>query len=253
MLEINVLGSMSIGYGQRVHGVAARRVRTILAMLALGPGRPLPFDELANELWAERRMVNARNALQANVVRLRRQLELITGHSGDLLVRTVSNGYLLDVAPESVDVHRFHRLADRGAAAVDVDPAEALVHLEKALALWRGPALFDAAEGPRCSNEATRLHERRLGVQEDLITAKLAVGQTRHVLAELHQLVAQYPERERFSEQLMVALYRNGRQVEALNVFHRTRKQLASGLGLEPSPSMHRIYQAILVQDRVLG
>jgi SARP family transcriptional regulator, regulator of embCAB operon len=253
MLELNILGPLAIISDQRIHEIGAGRVRTILALLALSPGRPLPFDELANELWADRPLLNARNALQANVVRLRKQLEAVTGRSGDALVRTVSNGYVLDVPREAVDVYRFHRLADRGAATVDSRPAEALVDLEQALALWRGPALFDIAEGSRCRNEATRLHERRLGAQEDLITAKLAIGQTRNVLAELRQLAAQYPEHERFSEQLMVALYRNGRQVEALDVFHRARKQLASDLGLQPSPSLHRVYQAILVQDRVLG
>ncbi|GAA3283597.1 MULTISPECIES: AfsR/SARP family transcriptional regulator [Dactylosporangium] len=252
-MKINLLGSLSIAHGDELVAVPSRRVRAVLALLALNAGRPLPFDQLVDELWANRPMANARNALQANVVRLRKLIESVTGRPGDRLLRTVNHGYVLEMAPADTDIHWFYDLADRGAAAVTREPQEAIGLLERSLRLWRGPALFDTLDGPRCRIEATRLNERRLGTYEDLITAKLAVGQTRQVLTELRQLTAEYPEHERFSEQLMVALYRNGRQVEALDVFHRARQQLAEDLGLEPGPAMHQLYRQILVRDSVLG
>jgi DNA-binding SARP family transcriptional activator len=152
-----------------------------------------------------------------------------------------------------VDSRRFLDLAAQGAAHVEHQPAKAVQLLEAALGLWRGPALFDVCDGMRCRIEAAQLDERRLSVREDLITAKLANGEERGIVPELRQLAAEHPERERFSEQLMLALYRDGRQTEALDVFHRARRRLASELGLEPGRALRRLYQAILVQDQVLG
>jgi DNA-binding SARP family transcriptional activator len=252
-MEIQILGSLAVTHGESRYGVASTRVRTILALLAVSPGTPLPFDQLVDELWADRPMGNARNALQANVGRLRKLLESVTGRRGDELVRTVGSGYALEIPAESVDARRFLDLAAQGAAHVEHQPAMAVQLLEAALGLWRGPALFDVCDGMRCRIEAAQLDERRLSVREDLITAKLANGEERGIVPELRQLAAEHPERERFSEQLMLALYRDGRQTEALDVFHRARRRLASELGLEPGRALRRLYQAILVQDQVLG
>jgi DNA-binding SARP family transcriptional activator len=252
-MEIQILGSLAVTHGESRYGVASTRVRTILALLAVSPGTPLPFDQLVDELWADRPMGNARNALQANVGRLRKLLESVTGRRGDELVRTVGSGYALEIPVESVDSRRFLDLAAQGAAHVEHQPAKAVRLLEAALGLWRGPALFDVCDGMRCRIEAAQLDERRLSVREDLITAKLANGEERGIVPELRQLAAEHPERERFSEQLMLALYRDGRQTEALDVFHRARRRLASELGLEPGRALRRLYQAILVQDQVLG
>lgn len=225
----------------------------MLALLALSPGRTVSSDQIEDELWAGRRMANARNALQANVVRLRRFLAPITGLKGDELIRTVGGGYLLDVPPESVDAHRFLRWADTGAELVRTDPARAVVLLEEALALWRGPALLDAHDGLRIRIGAADLEERRITAYEDLVTAKLGVDAPRISVPELRQAAADHPERERLSELLMLALYREGRQSEALDVFHRARRRLAGDLGLEPGPALHSAYQAILEQDELLG
>lgn len=253
MMEVQVLGSTTITYEGRLHTVSSRRVRTTLALLALSWRTPLRFEYLVDELWADRPLRNARNALQSNVRRLRRLLETVTGCPGDELLRTVSGGYLLDVSRDAVDAHRFLDLADRGARQVDRDPEAAIPLLESALRLWRGSALSDVSDGLRCRIEAARLDERRLSAREDLITAKLMNGNSRAVLSELAQLATEYPERERFSEQLMLALYRNGRQTEALDVFHYARRRLANELGLEPGRALQQLYQAILVQDQVLG
>lgn len=252
-MEIQILGSLALAHGNDRYAVASTRVRTILALLAVSPGTPLPFDQLVDELWADRRMGNARNALQANVGRLRKLLESVTGRRGDELVRTVGSGYALEIPADSVDARRFVDLADQGATNVERHPATAVRQLEAALGLWRGPALFDVCDGMRCRIEAARLDERRLSAREDLITAKLATGEQRGIVPELRQLTAEHPERERFSEQLMLALYRDGRQTEALDVFHHARRRLASELGLEPGRALRQLYQAILVQDAVLG
>ncbi|MFB6669058.1 MULTISPECIES: AfsR/SARP family transcriptional regulator [Streptomyces] len=252
-MEINILGALSLTCGQRSAEVASKRVSTVLTLLALSPGTPIPFDQLVDELWADQPMGNARNALQANVSRLRRLLESVTRTPSDGIVRTVSSGYLLDVPAEAVDVHRFVALASAGAGLVHKDPAEAVEKLERALGLWRGPALMDARDGLRCRVQAAHLEERRLTVYEDLVAAKLAACSERISLPELRQLAADHSERERLTELLMLALYREGRQAEALDVFHGARRRLAAELGLEPGPALHLVYQAILNQDPMLG
>ncbi|WP_158895016.1 AfsR/SARP family transcriptional regulator [Amycolatopsis anabasis] len=251
-MEIELLGSLSLQHNGRRFGVGSRKVRSVLALLALSPGSALSFDQITDELWADKSMSNVRNALQANIARLRKLLETITGQGGEELVRTVSSGYLLDVPAESVDTHRFLSLARHGAGLAESRPHDAIGVLREALLLWRGPALLDVAEGTRCRAAATHLDERRLTVQEDLIGARLAVGEERGVVHELKQLVVENPGRERLSEYLMLALYRSGRQSEAVSVFHRTRNWLRAELGLEPGRALRQLYQAILVQDRVL-
>jgi SARP family transcriptional regulator, regulator of embCAB operon len=256
VLNIDFLGPLAVSSAGRRSDVGSRKVRTVLAILALSPGVPIPFHLLVDELWADKPMGNARNALQANIARLRKILtnaRAAEGADGDEVIHTVSSGYLLDVPPESVDAHRFRTLADLGAARVESSPREAIVLLEQALRLWRGPALFDVLDGERCRAEAARLDERRLTAREDLIAARLANAEERSVVPELKQLVAEHPERERLSEQLMLALYRTGRQTEALNVFHYIRSWLGDELGLEPGRSLRSLYQAILAQDVVLG
>lgn len=253
MIEIQVLGSVTLVHDGQRFEVSSRRVRTVLALLALSWRTPLRFEYLMDELWADKSLGNARNALQASMVRLRRMLERVTGRPGDTLVRTVGGGYLLDVQHDAVDANRFLDLAERGARHVEREPELAIELLERALLLWRGAALSDVGDGLRCRIEAARLDERRLAAREDLITAKLTSGASRAVLPELWELTSEYPERERFSEQLMLALYRSGRQTEALDVFHHTRKRLASEMGLEPGRALRQLYQAILVHDQVLG
>ncbi|WNF27998.1 AfsR/SARP family transcriptional regulator [Streptomyces sp. C11-1] len=248
-----MLGTLTLIQGQEQHHVVSKRVRTVLALLSLPSGTPVLFEQLMEELWGERELENMRNALQANAVRLRKILAQLTGRRGDELLRTVSGGYLLDLPPDAVDAHRFLSLAARGSARVESDPAEAVRLLEAALNLWHGPALFGMYEGPRLQLEAAHLEEQRLCAREDLVAAKLGMGEERGVIAELRQLIAQHPGRERFSEQLMLALYRNGRQTEALDVFHHTREWLVKELGLDPGRNLYRLYQSILTQEAVLG
>ncbi len=250
-MEINVLGPLYLAHGSKRYTMSSKRASVVLTMLALSPGVPVSSDRMVDELWAEQPMANARNALQANVRRLRKLLQSVTGTTEPL--HTVSSGYLLDVPVASVDAHRFLELADTGAELVDGDPHRAIVTLESALALWRGPALMDARDGMRCRIQADHLEERRITAYEDLTAAKLSVDAARVPVSELRQLAVEHSGRERLSELLMLALYRDGRQAEALEIFHGARRRLAVDLGLEPGRALHRAYEAILRQDETLG
>ncbi|HEX4704924.1 MAG TPA: AfsR/SARP family transcriptional regulator [Pseudonocardiaceae bacterium] len=248
-IQVNILGPLVLVCDSQEYDVGSARFRTLLGLLALAPGTPMSTDQLVDELWPDREISNARNALQANVVRLRRKLESITGRPGETLIRTTTVGYLLDLPADAVDACGFTSTADHGAALLASDPERAAALLERALLMWRGPVLFDVTGGPRCANAAIRLRERWLAAQEDLVDAKLAIGGERTVIPQLRQLIAEHPERERFSELLMIALYRDGRQAEAVATFHTARKWLDRELGLQPGRSLSRLYGSILRQE----
>jgi DNA-binding SARP family transcriptional activator len=254
LVQIELLGTVSVTVEGYRHPVRADKVRGLLAALALNPGWPVSLDELVDELWPrDKTLGNARNAVQAHAARLRRCLDSwCRPQTGSALLRTVGNGYLLDLPPDHVDGNRFLDLVMRGAADLDDHPQRAADLLQRGLQLWRGPALIDAGDGPRCRAAAELYEERRVTAWEDLISARLALGQERRAVPELRQLVTRYPLRERFCEQLMLALYRCGRQSEALELFHRTRRRLDSELGLEPGPPLRRRYAEILSHDPVL-
>ncbi len=235
--------------GSHARNLGANRVRTLLAVLAFTPGEVVSVDLLMEELSTDQDSKNPKNALQANMRRLRISLESMTGVPGNLLVRTSANGYLLDLPPDAVDAHRFDGLATRGSALFHVSPHEAARILDEALRLWRGQALADVAGGLRCTAYANRLAGRRLGALEDLYEARLSIGREAAVVSALEQLACEHPERERMAELLMLALYRMGRQGDALAVFQRVRAWLNTELGLEPRKKMRRIQEAILMQD----
>ncbi|MFI0353846.1 BTAD domain-containing putative transcriptional regulator [Actinomadura sp. 9N407] len=244
-MQIGILGTVSLTVNGRQHEIRAGKVRTLVAVLALEAGQAISHEELAAELWSGRPLRNARNALQAHASRLRRLLD----GAGHTPLRSVRNGYLLEIPQDGVDGNRFLDLATQGAAALHDRPAHAAELLTAALRLWRGPALLDAGEGLRCQAAAALFDERRLAAQEDLISARLAVGDERQAIPELRRLVAQHPLRERLSDQLMLALYRSGRQGEALEQFHHTRRFLDQELGLSPGLPLQRRYAAILAHD----
>ena len=231
-MNINLLGTVSVTFGGSRNEIRANKVRAMLATLAVEAGQAISHMELADELWSGQSLGNTRNALQAHATRLRRVLDRsVNGARRTTVLRAVRNGYLLDVPRESVDGNRFLDLADQGAAALPGRPEEAVRLLQEGLSLWTGPALLDACDGLRCRSAATLFEERRLAVWEDLIDARLIMGDERQAIADLQQLVAKHPMRERFCEQLMVALYRSGRQGDALELFHWTRRRLDEELG----------------------
>ncbi|OLR94120.1 AfsR/SARP family transcriptional regulator [Actinokineospora bangkokensis] len=245
-MQIDILGTVTVTVDGERRSIGSHKVRALLATLALDVGRAISHGELADELWAGHSLGNARNAMQAHATRLRKVIDT-PGRESRL--RAMRGGYLLDTAPESVDANRFLDLAERGAAEVRTDPDRAIALLREALRLWRGPALLDAGDGLRCRGAAALFDERRLTVWEDLTAAWLLVGRERDAVAELTQLVEQHPLRERFCELLMLALYRSGRQCEALELFRRTRSWLGGELGLEPSAPLRRLHSEILAQE----
>jgi DNA-binding SARP family transcriptional activator len=247
-MEIEILGPLVVHAGGR-YPVGGTKVRATLAMLTLDLGRVVSCEDLVDELWGDRPPSNARNALQAHIARLRRLLDT---HGSSPLV-TVDRGYLLDLPHDAVDANRFQRLVTAGAQAVEHQPRSAVEHLTRALRLWRGPALLDTGPGARCRSAALWLAESHLQVREDLTAARLALGEERAVASELEHLIAQHPLRERLYDLLMLALYRAGRQADALAVFHRLRGQLGRDLGLQPGIVLQRRYRAILSHDPALA
>lgn len=198
-------------------------VRALLARLALSCGRVVPVDSLTDALWGEDLPADAANALQIRVSKLRRALAA-AGLGGDVLV-TQAPGYRLAVPPESVDVHVFERLlvsARAETAAGDVTAA--LGRLDEALRLWRGPALADVGATAWATTESARLEELRLGAVEDRYELLLESGGHNEAVADVERLVARHPLRERLHRLLMLALYRGGRQAEALAAYQALRR-----------------------------
>jgi DNA-binding SARP family transcriptional activator len=248
-MRINILGPLSISEGSRTYELAPTKTTSLLAVLALTPGTPISPRQLVEELWANNAVRNTRNALHATTTRLRRLLASVTGRRGDELIRTVHGGYLLDIAKHDLDAHHFLELTEQAEARLADDPAGAVVLLEQAIGYWRGPALLDIQDSLRCRLEAAYLDEFRLSAWENLMTARLAIGKDRSLIAELRQLTTQHPERERFGEQLMLALHHDGRQTEALDTFHSIRRRLAAETGLQPGRALSRLYESILASD----
>ena len=190
-------------------------------------------DELIDELWGQNPPSKAQTRCRRASAPSSEMINAIVGLAVKLpqeVIRTVGNGYVLDLPEEAVDANCFVDLAKRGMALLPDVPDKAVEVLSDALKLWRGPALFDAGDGMHRQAAAARLEEWRLTAQEDLIAAQLAAGHHREVLSELKALVARHPQRERVSELLMVSLYMSGRQTEALQEFHHARKWLRDEL-----------------------
>ncbi len=251
-MQFRVLGPLEISTAEKKRPMASKRAGMVLALLVLSPGRVIPFEQLIDELWADQNMANARNALHANIVRIRRAMSALCPDGGERLC-TTRDGYLLDVPPDAVDAVRFSSLADAGHELAPQDPVAASRLLTEALNLWRGPALMEARDGVRCRISAADLEERRLTAYEDLTELRLSAGLGRVAIPELRQLAEGHMERERLTELYMLALYREGRQSEALAAFQEARRRLSDALGVEPGRSMRRLHQAILQQAEALG
>jgi predicted ATPase/DNA-binding SARP family transcriptional activator len=224
----------------------------LLAFLLLRANRAVSADELIEAVWGAERD-GAVKRLQMGVLRLRRALAPLDGHDGARL-RTVSGGYLLSVGPGELDVEVFAERVREGRRALeDGDAARASGILTEALGLWRGPPLAEVAFEDFAQAEIRRLEELRLIALETRIDADLQQGRHAELIAELEALLTQQPTRERIAGQLMTALYRTGRQADALEVYQRTRARLAEELGLRPGPGLARIQAQVLSQDQALA
>jgi DNA-binding SARP family transcriptional activator/tetratricopeptide (TPR) repeat protein len=242
-LQLGVLGPLQISVAGRVVELRRAKQRSLLALLLLSVGEVVSTDRLIEELWAGHPPKTAVGSLQNLVSELRKVL-------GPDVLHTRAPGYVLDVDPELVDLHRFLRLVARAGEGKDAEVRA--TQLREALALWRGPPLADLALEPFAQVEIARLEELRTAAREELIYAELEVGRHSQLVGELEVLVAEHPLRERLRGQLMLALYRSGRQAEALEAYREARETLVEGLGIEPSPELQRLEQAILRHDREL-
>jgi DNA-binding SARP family transcriptional activator len=247
-MEFRILGPLEVHDDSAPVRVPGAKERALLADLLVNAGRVVPADRLVEDLWGEHPPGNPANTLQGRVSALRRAL----GSAGSGMVVTRPPGYALNVDPGQVDATRFERLVAEATATAAGDGPRAARLLEEALGLWRGPALAEFADQPWAQAEAARLEELRLAATEALVDLRLAAGGHAGLVGELEGLVAAHPTRERLRGQLMVALYRSGRQADALGAYTEAREVLAEELGIDPSPELQRLYQAILVQDPAL-
>ena len=246
-MELRILGPFqAFDDSGREVGLPTGRERALLAALVLRRGEVTSVDALVDALWGDAAPSTAVKAVQGYVSHLRRVL----GSDGALV--TQAPGYVLRVPAEAVDAHRFESLAAEAWRTLQDDPESALVTFERALALWRGSALVDFVFADFAQREITRLEELRLETLEGRFEAMLRLGRHGAVVAELETRVAEHPLRERLRGQLMLALYRSGRQAEALEVYRKGRRLLADELGLEPGAELQRLERAILSQDASL-
>jgi YVTN family beta-propeller protein len=254
-MDFRILGPLAIYDDEgRAVDLGGRQQRLVLAMLLLHRNEVVSVDRLIDVVWGERAPANAVKNVQVHVSRLRKALEAASRSGGSEsrngIVRTRANGYVLEVAPGELDIDDFQRLVEKGRQALAAgEPERAGTILREALALWRGAPLADLTYESFAQSEIGRLDELRLGAVEERIDADLALGRRDDVTAELQGLVAEHPLRERLRGQLMLALYRSGRQADALRVYEEARRTLAEELGLEPSESLQRLQRAVLTDD----
>ncbi|HEX6674664.1 MAG TPA: BTAD domain-containing putative transcriptional regulator [Actinomycetes bacterium] len=250
-MDFRILGPLEVLADDGPVALGGTRQRALLAILLLHAGTAVSADRLVEDLWGGTPPGTPSRALWVHVARLRRTLEAGRGKgSGRALLLTRTPGYLLQVGPGELDIDRFERLAALGRERLAAGAAgQAAGLLREALALWRGQALADLATEPFARGHVARLEERRLSVLEDRIDAELALGRHGALVGELDELVAAHPLREGLRARLMLALYRAGRQADALEVYQQARKTLAEELGIDPGPALQRLQQAILTQD----
>jgi YVTN family beta-propeller protein len=246
VLEFRILGPLEVLEQQRPVVLGGPRQRALLAILLLRRGEVVSSERVIDQLWGERPPATAAKTLQGYVSHLRKAL-------GNEVLLTRGRGYLLATMPGQVDAERFEAMVADGRHALAAgDAAGARAQLGSALGLWRGEALADLAYEPFAQGEIARLEEARLGALEDRIDSDLMLGHHRALVGELEALVGLHPHRERLLGQLMLALYRSGRQADALEVYRRGRQALNDELGLEPGPEQRALEQRILTHDPAL-
>ncbi len=242
-MDFRILGSLEVLAGGRQVPLGGAQQRAVLAILLLHRREVVSVDRIADGLWGARPPETATKTVQVYVSRLRKVL-------GDEALVTRGGGYALDLGEDEVDADRFERQAAEGRAALDRgDAREAAKLLRAALELWRGPPLSDFAYESFAHGEIARLEELRLTALEDRSEAELALGRHAALVSELESLVAKHPTRERTRGLLMLALYRSGRQAEALATYRDASRVLDQELGLEPGPELRELERQILAHD----
>jgi YVTN family beta-propeller protein len=247
MVEFRILGSLEALDGERAIPLGGGQQRGVLAILLIHRGTVVSVDRAVDLLWGERPPGTATKTVQVYVSRLRKEL-------GDGMLLTRAGGYVLQLEPDQLDADRFERLVAEAREELrrgDVNAARDL--LREALGLWRGPPLADFTYESFARDEIDRLEELRLAALEERVDADLALGRHAELISELEMLVREHPTRERFRAQMMLALYRSGRQAEALASYRQGQRTLDEELGLEPGPELRGLERAILAQDPAIA
>ena len=241
-LDFRVLGLLEVNDGSQLVELRSAKVRALLAMLLLHHNQVVSADRLSAALWADSPPETATNTLQGYVSQLRKAL-------GADAIQTQPQGYRLNVEPETIDFVRFERLLSEGRAALAAGNSHAAADLlGEGLRLWRGEPLADATFEPFAQSAVVRLNELRLTAIEEHVEAELGLGRHADVVGRVRQLVEAHPLRERLWGQLITALYRCGRQGEALRAFTEVRERLGEELGIEPGASLKSLEEGVLLQ-----
>ena len=245
-VEFRILGPLEVADGERAISFDAPKQRALLGLLLLHPNEVVSSERLIDELWGERAPATAAKVVQTYISQLRRAL-------GPDVIATRPPGYLLRIEEEALDAERFRRLAaEARRLAADGKRERADGLYREALALWRGPPLADVAFESFARNEVERLGEERLDALSAWLDCELTLGHHDELVTELETLVRQHPLRERLRAQLMLALYRSGRQADALAAYQDARRTLVDELGLEPSRELQDLEKGILTHDPAL-
>jgi SARP family transcriptional regulator, regulator of embCAB operon len=254
MMYVRVLGPLSIHEGSRDIAPTAQKPCTVLVFLLLNHHRVVTVSALIDELWGDTPPKNARAALQTYVFHLRQKLTQATGLTlaevAENILQTVHNGYRFVVEPGQIDLEIYHRLQRAGGDAMSIgDLRAAAQYFREALQLWRGPALADVEPGTRIRAEMAALEQSRMTMLDYRIELDLRLGLHREILSELAVLTSRYRFHENLHAQYMIALYRSGYRIQALEAFHTLRHSMLYDLGLEPSPKPKQLHQAMLALD----
>jgi DNA-binding SARP family transcriptional activator/tetratricopeptide (TPR) repeat protein len=252
MVTYAILGPVELCDGERRVAVAGSRQVALLALLLINANRAVSSDRLIDAVWGELGPAGALKRMQTAILRLRHILDC-TGPPGESVLHTVAGGYLLAVRPGELDAEVFQRGVDEGLRALQAgEAARARDLLGEALGMWRGPALSGVTYKEFAQPESRRLEELRLAALETWVDCELQLGEHATVIGELEALVAAHPGRERLAGQLMLALYRSGRQGDALETYARTRAYLTGEQGLEPGPALKALQHQVLEQSHSL-
>jgi WD40 repeat protein/DNA-binding SARP family transcriptional activator len=249
-VEFRILGPLEVVAGNGPVKLGGRRQRGVLAILLLRANQVVPVEQLADELYDGAAPATAAGQVRDHVSQLRKLL----GPDAESILETQAPGYVLRIQPQELDALEFERMVEEASRELDQGDADsAAERLRAALALWRGPVLADFAYEPFAQPVMGRLEELRLAALERRVDADLRLGRDGTLIGELEELVAAHPLREQFRAQLMLALYRAGRQAEAVGLYHEGRRRLVDELGMEPSAELRDLASRILRQDASLA
>jgi SARP family transcriptional regulator, regulator of embCAB operon len=252
VIHFSILGPIEVQTPARRVRLRGTMQQTLLAAFLVRGGRLMTSETLSDELWGTTPPDKAENALQAHISRLRRTLTALEPDRPEPRVKTGVSGYQFDVQWTDTDAETFVHAVERVRAGTHGEIVDDVASLRAALELWRGPVFGGLTGGQLCRSAAAKYEEARTSAEELLYDLELKIGRYAEVIPELTELVANNPMRERFCSLLMVALYRSGRQTDALKVYRHAQHRLSHELGIQPSPVLQRFESAVLNHDPIL-